>query len=220
MKFLEEYDAFINEERVSKDLLQTNYHKKHLYVNAKVRNAIIDALRDGVITDAEMRKIIKEMGVGRNWFIRNKSFFDIAHEQGVMNIRLSPQALKMWRIAKGNHMIALRKKANRLDDKNLQDFYLELMDARKEVNDALRVKVMPSKDKREFKNMVDNIAALELQVINYQKERLNDPNRKPNEVKADLVDIKSKLKYAISNDKLKPAAKADLEKMLKDISKN
>lgn len=59
-----------------------NYPERKMYSGAKVRAAIFDAVKDGVITEEEIVRILKELGADPQWHKRHKEFFDISEDGG------------------------------------------------------------------------------------------------------------------------------------------
>ena len=65
---------------------------------AAIRNAILDAVQDGVLTEDEISKIVKETGAQSRWMARNSHYFKMT-ESG---IRLSTYGLKVWERVKNS----------------------------------------------------------------------------------------------------------------------
>lgn len=73
--------ASINEaKRTLKRRYTESHPAKKMYSGAKVRAAIFDAVKDGVITEDEIKKILKEMGADERWHKRHSYFFDISED--------------------------------------------------------------------------------------------------------------------------------------------
>jgi hypothetical protein len=89
---------------------------------AAVRNAILDAIQDGVLAEDEISKIVKETGAHSRWMSRNSHYFKMT-ESG---IRLSAYGLKVWERVKntgavneGRAFVAALKEAR---EKGLKTF--------------------------------------------------------------------------------------------------
>jgi hypothetical protein len=89
---------------------------------AAIRNAILDAIQDGVLTEDEISKVVKETGAHSRWMSRNSHYFKMT-ESG---IRLSSYGLKVWErvkntgaINKGRAFVAALKEAR---EKGLKTF--------------------------------------------------------------------------------------------------
>lgn len=86
--------ASINEaKRTVKRRYTESYPAKKMYSGAKVRKAIFDAVKDGVITEEEILKILNEIGADQRWHKRHKEFFVIS-EDGKYS--LSPKGRKVY----------------------------------------------------------------------------------------------------------------------------
>jgi hypothetical protein len=57
-----------------------SYPERKMYSGAKVRAAIFDAVKDGVITEEEIVRILKELGADPQWHKRHKEFFDVSED--------------------------------------------------------------------------------------------------------------------------------------------
>jgi hypothetical protein len=89
---------------------------------AAIRNAILDAIQDGVLTEDEISKVVKESGAHSRWMSRNSHYFKMT-ESG---IRLSSYGLKVWErvkntgaINEGRAFVAALKEAR---EKGLKTF--------------------------------------------------------------------------------------------------
>lgn len=84
----------VNEKRVVyKRQYTENYPAQKMSTNAKVRNKIFDALKDGVITNEEINGIIDELQANPRWFKRNSGLFKEGKDG---QIRLSKKGMKMY----------------------------------------------------------------------------------------------------------------------------
>jgi len=84
----------LNEGRkIAKRKYTESYPSKEMYSGAKVRKVIFDAVKDGVITEEEIEKILNEIGADKRWHKRNSKFFDVS-EDGTYC--LSKEGLKVY----------------------------------------------------------------------------------------------------------------------------
>lgn len=92
MKYLENFDEFINEKRVTVKRKYTDrYPARKASTSARVRNAVFDAMQDGQITEEELSKILSELSANdKKWMKRNIKLFNISEdEEGITKYRLS-----------------------------------------------------------------------------------------------------------------------------------
>ena len=86
------FDDFLDEGKVQvKRRYTENYPSKHVYSGAKIRNAVLSAIKDGVVTEEEFQKILDEAGASRIWKYKYNHLFDI-NEDGV---KLSSKGIKL-----------------------------------------------------------------------------------------------------------------------------
>lgn len=86
------FDDFLDEGKVQvKRRYTENYPSKHVYSGAKIRNAVLSAIKDGVVTEEEFQKILDEAGASRIWKYKYNHLFDV-NEDGV---KLSSKGLKL-----------------------------------------------------------------------------------------------------------------------------
>jgi len=86
------FDDFLDEGKVQvKRRYTENYPSKHVYSGAKIRNAVLSAIKDGVVTEEEFQKILDEAGASRIWKYKYSHLFDI-NEDGV---KLSSKGIKL-----------------------------------------------------------------------------------------------------------------------------
>jgi len=90
MKNIKNLEEFITEKKVAvKRRYTENHPAKYVSTSAKVRNTVLDAIGDGVITEEEMDKILSEIQAHKRWVSRNSKLFSITEEDGVKKISLS-----------------------------------------------------------------------------------------------------------------------------------
>jgi len=144
-----------------------NHPARSANEKAAIRNAILDAIQDGVLTEDEISKVIKETGAHSRWMNRNSHYFKMT-ESG---IRLSAYGLKVWErvkntgaINEGRAFVAALKEAR---EKGLKTFEFngktfkvtaaKVNEAKYEgidLNDSLRLS--------DFGDVVDSINDLEV----------------------------------------------------------
>lgn len=91
------FDNFLEEGKVTvKRRYTENYPSKHVYSGAKIRNSVLSAIKDGVVTKEEFQKILDEAGASRVWKYKYEHFFDI-NEDG---IKLSTKGLRICTVEK------------------------------------------------------------------------------------------------------------------------
>ena len=72
-KIIKSYDEYLSEDVYQYKRQYTEiFPEKKIYTGAKLRNAILNAIGDGVVTEDEMSEIIKQAGASDTWFINNK----------------------------------------------------------------------------------------------------------------------------------------------------
>ena len=92
MKHILEMNEFLNEKRV---IVKRRYTEKHPAKNvstaARIRNTVLEAIADGVITEEELKTILSELEANSRWLSRNTNLFNIDEDQtGVKRYKLSP----------------------------------------------------------------------------------------------------------------------------------
>jgi len=95
MKHLKSIDSFsepISEARVTVKRRYTESHPaKNISTAARVRNSVIEAMGDGVLTEEELSKILQELKAHKRWLGRNTKLFNISEDQnGIKSYALSP----------------------------------------------------------------------------------------------------------------------------------
>tara|TARA_Y100000389_G_scaffold2066_1_gene2078 strand:- start:778 stop:1632 length:855 start_codon:yes stop_codon:yes gene_type:complete len=95
MKYLKSIDSFsepISEARVTvKRRYTENHPAKNISTAARVRNSVIEAMGDGVLTEEELSKILQELKANKRWLGRNTKLFNISEDQnGIKSYALSP----------------------------------------------------------------------------------------------------------------------------------
>lgn len=91
MKNLLNISEYLTEKKVVVKRRYTEmYPAKYASTSAKVRNAIFDAMSDGVLTEEELIKILSEINANKRWLGRNSSLFNISEDQdGIKKYTLS-----------------------------------------------------------------------------------------------------------------------------------
>lgn len=96
MKNIESFLNFINEKKITiKRKYTERYPEKRVSTAARVRNAILDAIGDGVITDEEMENILSEIQAHKRWKSQNSSLFKRIRQDGISKICLSKKGQKI-----------------------------------------------------------------------------------------------------------------------------
>lgn len=92
-----DFENFLNERKVTLKRKYTEaYPAKHISTSARVRNAVLDAVADGVITEEELKGILAEIEAHKRWLSRNSSLFKIEEdEEGNIVYRLSKKGNKI-----------------------------------------------------------------------------------------------------------------------------
>lgn len=92
------FREFLNEKRVTiKRKYTDSYPAKYASTSARVRNAILDAMHDGVITKEELKGILSEISAHRKWLSKNSKLFKIEEdEEGNVIYRLSKAGKKIF----------------------------------------------------------------------------------------------------------------------------
>ena len=109
MKNFKTFNQFVNENfevNEGKVIYKRGYTDKYparsTNEKAAIRNKILDAIQDGVITEEEFNSIISGTGAHDRWSSRNKQYFSITKE----GVRLSSYGLKIWEKVKDGGMIS------------------------------------------------------------------------------------------------------------------
>lgn len=92
MNNLKNIHDFITEKRVTVKRRYTEKHPaKNVSTAARVRNAILDAVADGHLTEDEVNTILAEIKAHKRWLKRNLGLFNISEDEtGVKRYSLSP----------------------------------------------------------------------------------------------------------------------------------
>jgi nicotinamide mononucleotide adenylyltransferase len=92
MNNLKKLNSFITEKKVAvKRRYTEKYPAKNVSTAARVRNAVLDAVADGHLTEEEIQKILSEVSAHKRWLNRNTGLFNISEdESGVKRYSLSP----------------------------------------------------------------------------------------------------------------------------------
>ncbi len=92
LKSLDSFDKYITEKRVAIKRRYTESHPaKNISTAARVRNSVIEAMGDGVLTEEELSKILQELKAHKRWLGRNTKLFNISEDQnGIKSYTLSP----------------------------------------------------------------------------------------------------------------------------------
>jgi len=102
MKNLNKLDNFIVEKKVTvKRRYTEKYPAKNVSTSARVRNAILDAVADGHLTEDEVNTILAEIQAHKKWLKRNLGLFNISEdESGIKRYSLSPYGHRIRKATK------------------------------------------------------------------------------------------------------------------------
>jgi nicotinamide mononucleotide adenylyltransferase len=102
MKNLNKLDNFIVEKKVTvKRRYTEKYPAKNVSTSARVRNAILDAVADGHLTEDEVNTILAEIQAHKRWLKRNIGLFNISEdESGIKRYSLSPYGHRIRKATK------------------------------------------------------------------------------------------------------------------------
>lgn len=103
MNNIKKIDEFITEKKVTiKRKYTERYPAKYASTSARVRNAVLNAIGDGVITEEEMDNILSEIQAHKRWKSRNSKLFNIVEEGGIRKVMLSPRGKKIKKLTIGS----------------------------------------------------------------------------------------------------------------------
>jgi hypothetical protein len=123
MKNYQTFDQFLNEGKIIYKRGYTDLHPaKSTNEKAAIRNKVLGAIQDGILTEDELNNVIKETGAHGRWVSRNSHYFKMT-ENG---IRLSSYGMRIWErvknagaINEGNGFLFALKEAR---EKGLTEF--------------------------------------------------------------------------------------------------
>ncbi len=91
MKYLKDMDSLTEKRVTVKRRYTEKYPAKNISTAARIRNAVIEAMGDGVLTEEELSKILHELKAHKRWLSRNTKLFNISEDQsGIKTFCLSP----------------------------------------------------------------------------------------------------------------------------------
>jgi len=111
MKYFQLFEQFVNKDSsesvnegkvVYKRAYTDKYPAMSTNEKAAIRNKILDAIQDGVITEDEFNSIIADTGAHSRWSSRNGQYFTVTKE----GVRLSNYGLKVWEKVKSTGMVS------------------------------------------------------------------------------------------------------------------
>jgi cytidyltransferase-like protein len=102
MKNLKNIDSFLLEKKIAvKRRYTENHPAKFVSSSAKVRNALLDSIGDGHLTEEEIIKVLSEISAHKRWLSRNLNLFNISEDQnGVKSYSLSPYGHRIRKATK------------------------------------------------------------------------------------------------------------------------
>lgn len=96
-------EDFISEKRVVyKRQYTENYPAQHASTAARVRNAILDSMADGVLTEDELQGILATAKAGPRWMQRNTDLFKITEDEMGKTYCLSTKGQRIQRATRGD----------------------------------------------------------------------------------------------------------------------
>jgi len=119
MKYILNMSDFLTEKRVVyKRQYTENYPAQRASTAARVRNVVLDAMADGVLTEEELQGILRTANAGSRWLQRNGDLFKITEDETGRSYCLSSKGQRIMR--------ATRKTLNEsksLRGKTMKDLY-------------------------------------------------------------------------------------------------
>ena len=102
MKYIKTLNELITEKKVSyKRKYTENYPEKIVSTSARVRNAIFDAMQDGIITEDELNRILSEIKANKNWIKRNADLFKLEEDSdGCIIYKMSIKGNRIFKVTK------------------------------------------------------------------------------------------------------------------------
>lgn len=99
MKFIKTFDELITEKIVTyKRKYTEKYPAKIASTSARIRNAIFDAMQDGIITKGEMDRILSEIKAHKRWVSRNSDLFKLEEDsEGNVIYKLSNKGSRIFK---------------------------------------------------------------------------------------------------------------------------
>lgn len=96
MKNLKDLNDFISEKKVTyKRKYTEQYPAKVISTNARVREVVLNAIADGILTEEELDKILSEIQAHKAWKKRNSNLFIVSEEDGIKRYSLSKHGHKI-----------------------------------------------------------------------------------------------------------------------------
>ncbi len=99
MKFIKTFDELITEKKVFyKRKYTESFPAKTASTSARVRNAIFNAIQDGVITEDELNRILSEIQAHKKWLSKNSDLFKLEEDSdGCRIYKLSTKGNRIFR---------------------------------------------------------------------------------------------------------------------------
>ena len=96
MKYVLNMDDFLTEKRVVyKRKYTENYPAKTASTAARVRNAVMSAMADGVLNEEELQEILRTANAGPRWLQRNGDLFKITEDETGRSYCLSNKGMRI-----------------------------------------------------------------------------------------------------------------------------
>jgi len=123
MKHILNMSDFLTEKKVVyKRQYTENYPAQRVSTAARVRNAVLDAMADGVLTEEELQGILRTANAGSRWLQRNGDLFKITEDETGRSYCLSNKGQRIMRATRAalNESVSKKKvDAGQIADKML-----------------------------------------------------------------------------------------------------
>jgi len=99
MKFIKTFDELITEKKVFyKRKYTESFPAKTASTSARVRNAIFNAIQDGIITEDELNRVLSEIKSHNAWLSKNIDLFKLEEDSdGRVIYKLSNKGNKVFK---------------------------------------------------------------------------------------------------------------------------
>lgn len=89
--------------------------------HAKIRNAVLNAIAEGTLTNEEVMKIVNEYSAnGKKWFSRNQKYFQVSEEGGVSLSAFGKRLYDSIKVNEGRKFVAAATKAKQDGEKEFE----------------------------------------------------------------------------------------------------
>jgi hypothetical protein len=119
MKYILNMSDFLTEKKVTyKRQYTESYPAQHASTVARVRNAVLNAMADGVLTEEELQGILRTANAGSRWLQRNGDLFKITEDETGRSYCLSNKGQRIMRATGGT-----LTESKSFRGKTMKDFY-------------------------------------------------------------------------------------------------